>query len=91
MTNILALITARGGSKGVPKKNVKVLAGKPLIAWTIEAAKASKFLDRVLVSTDDEEIAKTSREWGAEVPFMRPPELAEDVADSVTLDRYVTT
>jgi CMP-N,N'-diacetyllegionaminic acid synthase len=78
MANILALITARGGSKSVPKKNIRLVAGKPLIAWTIEAAKSCKNLDRVVVSTDDEEIAQTAREWGAEVPFTRPPELAQN-------------
>jgi len=76
--NALGLITARGGSKGIPGKNVKPLAGKPLIAWTIEAAKASTRLKRVLVSTDDAEIARIALEWGAEVPFMRPAELAQD-------------
>jgi CMP-N,N'-diacetyllegionaminic acid synthase len=78
MANVLTLITARGGSKSVPKKNVRVVAGKPLIAWTIEAAISCSNLDRVIVSTDDEEIAQTARDWGAEVPFMRPTELAQD-------------
>lgn len=78
MTNIIGLITARGGSKTVPRKNIQVVAGKPLIAWTIEAANASHSLNRVIVSTDDEEIAQTAREWGAQVPFMRPTELAQD-------------
>ncbi len=78
MTSVLGLITARGGSKGVPGKNVRPLAGKPLIAWTIEAARASGRLDRVVVSTDDDEIAAVAREFGAEVPFMRPAELAQD-------------
>lgn len=78
MANILALITARGGSKSVPKKNIRLVAGKPLIAWTIEAAKSCKSLNRVVVSTDDEEIAQAAREWGAEVPFIRPSELAQD-------------
>lgn len=74
----LALILARGGSKGVPGKNIKEMCGKPLIAWTIEEAKKSKHLTRIIVSTDSEEIAAVAREWGAEVPFMRPKELAED-------------
>ena len=78
MSKIIGLITARGGSKGIPRKNIHPLAGKPLIAWTIEAALQSKVLDRVIVSTDDEEIARVSRDWGAEVPFMRPTELAQD-------------
>jgi CMP-N,N'-diacetyllegionaminic acid synthase len=76
--DVLGLITARGGSKGIPRKNMAILAGKPLIAWTIEAALHSHKLGRVIVSTDDPEIAQVSREWGAEVPFMRPPELAQD-------------
>lgn len=77
---ILALITARGGSKGVPGKNVRLLGGKPLIAHTIEAALASRFIDRVIVSTDSEEIAAASRKSGADVPFLRPSELAGDLA-----------
>ena len=75
---ILGLIPARGGSKGLPKKNIRPLLGKPLIAWTIEQAKASKYVDRVVVSTDDKEIAEVARQYGAEVPFMRPKELARD-------------
>jgi len=75
---ILALIPARGGSKGLPRKNIRPLLGKPLIAWTIEQAKASKYIDRVVVSTDDEEIAEIARKYGAEVPFMRPKELSDD-------------
>lgn len=74
----LALIPARGGSKGIARKNIKLLAGKPLIAWTIEAAFASKLVDSVVVSTDDEEIAEISLKWGAQVPFIRPAELAQD-------------
>jgi CMP-N,N'-diacetyllegionaminic acid synthase len=75
---ILAIIPARGGSKGIPKKNIKLLKDKPLIAWTIEEAKKSRFLDKIIVSTDDEEIVRISKEWGAEVPFLRPSELAQD-------------
>ena len=78
MPHVLGLITARGGSKSIPRKNVVPLAGKPLIAWTIEAALQSHGLSRVIVSTDDEEIAQVAREWGAEVPFLRPAELARD-------------
>jgi CMP-N,N'-diacetyllegionaminic acid synthase len=78
MGEIVGLITARGGSKGIPRKNVKLLAGKPLIAWTIEAALLSPRLSRVIVSTEDDEIARVARQWGAAVPFMRPPELAQD-------------
>ena len=70
--SVLALIPARGGSKGVPRKNVRILCGKPLIAWTIEAARQAKSVDRIVVSTEDEGIASIAREYGAEVPFMRP-------------------
>ena len=76
----LAIIPARGGSKGVPNKNIKDIAGKPLIAWTIEQAVSSKKIDRVIVSTDCSEIAKIAVKWGAQVPFMRPGELANDTA-----------
>jgi len=79
----VALITARGGSKGIPRKNIKIIAGKPLIAWTIEAAHRCSELDRVIVSTDDLEIARISKEHGAEVPFLRPRELALDASSSV--------
>ncbi|MDT4969342.1 MAG: CMP-N,N-diacetyllegionaminic acid synthase [Acidobacteriota bacterium] len=78
MGSMVGLITARGGSKGIPRKNIASLAGKPLIAWTIKAAQESRALDRIIVSTDDPEIADVAREWGADVPFMRPPELAAD-------------
>ncbi|MDD5006802.1 MAG: acylneuraminate cytidylyltransferase family protein [Syntrophorhabdaceae bacterium] len=80
---ILAVITARGGSKGLPRKNIKPLLGKPLIAWTIEKALASNYLDRIIVSTDDKEIAEIAKNSGAEVPFLRPNELAGDHANSV--------
>lgn len=73
-----ALIPARGGSKGIPRKNVKMIAGKPLIVWTIEAALRSSMLDAVVVSTDDPEIADVARSAGALVPFIRPAELAQD-------------
>jgi len=78
MTEILALIPARGGSKGIPRKNIKSFAGYPLIAWSIAAARRSELVTRVIVSTDDEEIAAVAREWGAETPFLRPAELAQD-------------
>jgi len=78
MTEILALIPARGGSKGIPRKNIRLFAGYPLIAWSIAAAKRSSSVTRVIVSTDDEEIAAVAREWGAETPFLRPDELAQD-------------
>lgn len=74
----IAFIFARGGSKGLPGKNIRPLAGKPLIAWSIEQALAVKRIERVIVSTDSEEIAQVAREFGAEVPFIRPAELAQD-------------
>lgn len=83
---VLALIPARGGSKSIPRKNLITIAGKPLIAYSIEHARASRHITRVIVSTDDEEIADTARHYGAEVPFMRPAEFAED--DSTDLDVF---
>lgn len=80
---ILALISARGGSKGVPRKNIRLVAGKPLIAWTIDAATKSNKLDRIVVTTDNEEIADISQQYGAETPFMRPPSLAQDKSSSI--------
>ena len=71
----LAVIPARGGSKRIPRKNIRPFAGKPMIAWSIEAARDSGCFDRVVVSTDDAEIAAVARDAGAEVPFMRPAEL----------------
>ncbi|MEW6239282.1 MAG: acylneuraminate cytidylyltransferase [Chloroflexota bacterium] len=78
MTEILAIIPARGGSKGIPRKNIRNFAGYPLIAWSIAAAKQSASVTRVLVSTDDEEIAAVARQFGAETPFLRPAEFAQD-------------
>lgn len=86
---VLAIIPARGGSKGVPRKNVKDLCGKPLIAWTIEEALKSKYIDRLIVSTEDDEIAEISKKYGAEVPFVRPKELAEDTSKAI--DTYIYT
>lgn len=74
----LAIIPARGGSKGVPRKNLRLLCGKPLVAWTIESARTARRVGRVIVSTDDDEIARVSTLAGAEVPFRRPVELAQD-------------
>ena len=82
--SILAIIPARGGSKGLEEKNIRPLLRKPLIAWTMEQALANKYFDKVVVSTDDNEIAKISKKYGAEVPFMRPKELATD--DSRVID-----
>lgn len=80
---ILAIIPARGGSKGIPRKNIIELCGRPLIGYTIETALASRYIDYVMVSTDDPEIARVSKENGAEVPFMRPAELATDTAKTI--------
>jgi pseudaminic acid cytidylyltransferase len=75
---IVAIIPARGGSKRIPRKNIRPFAGKPIIAYSISAALESKLFDRVVVSTDDPEVAETARAWGAEAPFVRPKELADD-------------
>lgn len=79
---ILAIIPARGGSKGIPGKNIVSLLGKPLIAWTIEAAKACSFIDKLVVSTDDTDIASISKQFGVEVPFIRPGRLATDQSNA---------
>ena len=76
--SVVAIIPARGGSKRIPRKNVRPFCGKPMIAWPIETALQSGFFDAVVVSTDDEEIAAVAKSLGAEVPFMRPPELSDD-------------
>lgn len=80
---ILALIPARGGSKGLPGKNIKVLAGKPLLAWSIRQARECPFVDRVIVSTDSRKIAGVARRYGADVPFLRPRHLATDRAKTM--------
>lgn len=80
---ILALIPARGGSKGIKDKNIIFLAGKPLIAYSIEAAKYSKYIDDIIVTTDSEKIAEISKQYGASVPFMRPAELATDTSKTI--------
>jgi len=77
-TEVLGIIPARGGSKSIPRKNIKLFLGKPLIAWAIAVLKESGIVSRIVVSTDDDEIASVAKEYGAEVPFMRPAELAED-------------
>jgi len=79
----IAVIPARGGSKRIPRKNVKVFCGKPMIAWSIAAARNSGCFDRIIVSTDDEEIAEVAQAWGAEAPFRRPRELADDFTPTV--------
>lgn len=79
----IAVIPARGGSKRIPRKNIKIFAGKPMIAYAIDAAKASGLFDHIIVSTDDQEIAGIARQHGAEMPFIRPPELADDYTPTV--------
>jgi CMP-N,N'-diacetyllegionaminic acid synthase len=81
--NILAIIPARGGSKSVPQKNIRDLAGKPLIAWTIDEVKKSKLVNRIIVSTDDQKIADVAKKYGAEIPFLRPAEISGDLATDV--------
>jgi len=75
---VLAIIPARGGSKGVLRKNIRELGGKPLIAWTIEETKKSNYIDRLILSSEDAEIIAIAEQWGCEVPFVRPQELAQD-------------
>lgn len=81
--DVIGLITARGGSKGIPGKNVKLLAGKPLIAWTIEAAIKSRCVSKVVLSTDDPNIAAVGEQFGASVPFIRPATLAQDASPHI--------
>lgn len=80
---VLALVPARAGSKGLPGKNIRPLAGKPLLAWPVEAALAAECVDRVVLSTDSADYAEIGRRYGADVPFLRPPELAADTAPSI--------
>jgi N-acylneuraminate cytidylyltransferase len=86
----IAIIPARGGSKRIPRKNIKEFCGKPMIAWSIEAAKKANLFDRIIVSTDDEEIADVANRWGAEVPFMRPEELSNDFAGTTEVITHAT-
>jgi len=86
----IAVIPARGGSKRIPRKNIKEFCGKPMIAWSIEAAQASKLFDRIIVSTDDIEVAEVAKQWGAEVPFMRPVELSNDYAGTTEVIAHAT-
>lgn len=81
--SVLAIITARGGSKGVPRKNLREVGGKPLLAWTIEAGKKSRYIDRLILSSEDGEIISTARSWSCEVPFARPAELARDETPAI--------
>src|SRR3989338_590546 len=87
--NILAIIPARGGSKGLPGKNIKPFLGKPLLAYTIEEAKRSKYITKIVLSTDDTAIAQVGKKYGAEIPFLRPSELATDT--SLAPDAYIYT
>ena len=86
--SILAVIPARGGSKGVKRKNIREVAGKPLIAWTIEAAKASRHIDRLILSSEDRAIIDVATAHGCEAPFVRPVELATDEADAMGVIRH---
>lgn len=90
MSKVLGIITARGGSKGIPGKNIKPLLGKPLLAYTIEAAKKSGAIDRLIISTDDEAIARVAKEYGCEAPFLRPKteELAGDKASHLEVMKH---
>src|SRR5262249_46136466 len=78
VNHVIAIIPARGGSKSIPRKNLRPLGGAPLLSYSIAAGLQSELVGRVIVSTDDEEMASIARAWGAEVPFMRPPSLAQD-------------
>lgn len=86
---VIAIIPARGGSKGLPEKNIRNLCGKPLIAWTIEIAKVSKYLDTVMVTTDSAGIAIIAKDYGAEVPFIRPDKLADDYTPTLDVVYHV--
>ena len=90
MTDVkrVAIIPARGGSKRIPRKNIREFCGKPMIAWSIEAAKLSGCFDRVIVSTDDAQIVEVAKEYGAEVPFIRPPELSDDYTGTLPVIRH---
>ncbi|BBP79423.1 pseudaminic acid cytidylyltransferase [Pseudomonas gingeri] len=86
----VAVIPARGGSKRIPRKNIKMFCGRPMIAWSILAARQSGLFERIIVSTDDEEIAEMARTWGAETPFVRPPELSDDYAGTTEVIAHAT-
>ena len=86
----IAVIPARGGSKRIPRKNIKLFAGKPMIAWSIEAAKSSGLFDHIIVSTDNSEIAEIARDFKAEVPFIRPEELSNDFAATTPVIAHAT-
>lgn len=86
--NVLAIIPARGGSKGIPKKNIYPLCGKPLIAWTIEAALSSRHISRTILSSDSDEIIEVAGRYGVEAPFVRPKDLAEDDTPALSVIRH---
>lgn len=86
----IAVIPARGGSKRIPRKNIKLFYGKPMIAWSIEAARLSRLFEHVIVSTDDAEIAEVAKQYGAEVPFMRPDELSNDHVGTTPVIAHAT-
>jgi CMP-N,N'-diacetyllegionaminic acid synthase len=86
--NILAIIPARGGSKGLPNKNILPLLGHPLIAYSVKAAKDSAYINRVIVSTDSEKIAEVAKAYGAEIPFMRPDEYAQDLSTDLEVFQH---
>jgi CMP-N,N'-diacetyllegionaminic acid synthase len=90
-SNIMAVIPARGGSKGIPGKNIVLLAGKPLVCYTIKAALKSRYLKHVIVSTDDADIAKIAKDCGAEVPFLRPSNLSQDDSSSVSVVKHAVS
>lgn len=87
----VAIIPARGGSKRIPRKNIKEFCGKPMIAYSIKAAIDSELFDKVIVSTDDEEIANIAKQYGAETPFMRPPELSDDYTATIPVIAHAIT
>ena len=87
---VLGIITARGGSKGIPGKNLKLLAGKPLLAYTVDTARRSGALDRVILSTEDEAIATAGRDLGCDVPFIRPLDLAQDDTPHLPVIQHAT-
>ena len=84
----IAIIPARGGSQRIPRKNIKMFHGKPLIAYSIEAAKASGCFKKIIVSTDDDEISEVAQEWGAEVPFLRPSNLADNFSTTLEVMQH---
>lgn len=91
MSKLLAIIPARGGSKGIPKKNIIPVNGKPLIAWTIESACLSNKIDHVIASSDDDEIIKVAKEWGCDAPFRRPKNISGDKASSIDVINHAIT